>query len=78
MNNAQSIRQAITLDPALPELVALAATESDNFIGFYFDETSESWQYWTAERADATATNCYYTPDECLALLIERGFQDIL
>jgi hypothetical protein len=52
--------------------------EPVNFIGFYFDEHSESWDYWTAERADATATNCYYTPAECRAMLIERGFQDIL
>jgi hypothetical protein len=78
MNNAQSIRQAITLHLDLPHLVALAAMEPDNFIGFYFDETSESWQYWTAERADATATNCYYTPDECRQLLITRGFQELL
>ena len=78
MNNAQSIRQAMTLDPELPGLVALASTEASGFVGFYFDETSESWEYWTTERADATATNCYYTPDECRSLLIERGFQDLL
>jgi hypothetical protein len=76
MNNAQSIRQAITLDPALPELVAQAAMEPVNFVGFYFDEPSETWDYWTAERADATASNCYYTPAECRAMLIERGFQE--
>ena len=78
MNNAQSIRQAITLDPRLPHLVSVAASEPVNFIGFYFDEHSESWDYWTAERADATASNCYYTPAECRSMLIARGFQDIL
>jgi hypothetical protein len=77
MNNAQSIRRAITLDPALPQLVALAAMEPVNFVGFYFEETSESWQYWTAERADATASNCYYTPAECRAMLIEKGFPEL-
>jgi len=78
MNNAQSIRQAINLDPALPGLVALASTEAGGFVGFYFDAPSESWEYWTTEKADASATNCYYTPDECRLLLIESGFQDIL
>jgi hypothetical protein len=75
MNTAQSIRQAITLDPALPELVAQAASERDGFVGFYFD--GEEWNYWTAERADATASNCYYTPEECRALLIEKGFTEL-
>jgi hypothetical protein len=74
MSNAQSIRQAITIDPDLPELVAQAASERDGFVGFYFD--GDSWNYWTAERADATATNCYYTPAECRSMLIERGFQE--
>jgi hypothetical protein len=78
MNNAQSIRQAITLDSKLPHLVSVAAMEPVNFIGFYFDETSESWEYWTSYDAQATASNCYYTPDECRSLLIERGFQELL
>jgi hypothetical protein len=78
MNNAQSIRQAITLDPALPELVAQAAMEPVNFVGFYFDEFNETWDYWTAERADATASNCYYTPEECRSLLIEKGFLELV
>ena len=75
MNTAQSIRQAITLDLALPELVAQAAIERDGFVGFYFD--GDSWNYWTAERADATATNCYYTPAECRSLLVEKGFPEL-
>jgi hypothetical protein len=78
MNNAQSIRQAITLDPALPHLVSVAACEPVNFIGFYFDAASESWDYWTAYAAEATASNCYYTPEECRSLLIEKGFPELV
>jgi hypothetical protein len=76
MNNAQSIRQAITLDPALPHLVSVAASEPVNFIGFYFD--GEEWNYWTAYAAEATASNCYYTPEECRSLLIEKGFLELV
>lgn len=79
MSNAgQSIRQAITLDPELPGLVACASRESGGFVGFYFDAVSESWDYWTAYAAEATASNCYYTPEECTALLIEKGFEELL
>ena len=79
MSNAgQSIRQAITLDPELPGLVSVACMEPVNFIGFYFDAVSESWDYWTAYAAEATASNCYYTPAECRSLLIEKGFEELL
>lgn len=80
MSNAGcSIWQAITLDPALPAL-ALEASYDGPFIGFYFtffdDEGQDGeWSYWTSETADATATNCYYTPAEIRALLVEKGFQ---
>lgn len=80
MSNAgRSIRQAITLDPALPAL-ALEASYDGPYIGFYFtfyDDKSEDgeWSYWTSETADATATNRYYTPGEIRALLVEKGFQ---
>ena len=78
-NAGCSIRQAITLDPALPAL-ALEASYSGPFIGFYFTHFDDKgqdgeWSYWTTETADATATNCYYTPSEILALLVEKGFQ---
>lgn len=78
MNNAQSIRQAITLDPALPHLVSVAASEPVNFIGFWFDTVNDCWAYWTAYAAEASATNCYYTPAECRSLLIEKGFPELV
>ena len=66
--NGTSIKQAITLDPALPALV-MAAAQGGQVVGFYFDDASESWDYWTTETPDATASNTYYTPEECRALL---------
>ena len=78
MKNGQSIRQAITLDPALPGLVAQAATESGGFVGFWFDAENENWAYWTTEVADASASNVYYTPAECRDLLLERGFSELI
>lgn len=79
MDNAgRSIRNAMTLDPALPAL-ALEASYDGPYIGFYFtyydDEGQDGeWSYWTADAAEATATNRYYTPGEIRALLVEKGY----
>lgn len=74
-----SIRQAITLDPCLPGLALEAANSGAAFIGFYFDVFGDEpndgeWSYWTSETADASATNCYYTPGEIRSLLLKHGF----
>ena len=76
-NQSTSIRQALTLDPALPALVAQASRLQAGFVGFYFDEAAEEWAYWTAEAADASASN-YYTPAECREILISRGFPEMV
>jgi hypothetical protein len=77
-NQGTSIRHAININPALPELVEEASRLGGGFVGFYWDEASESWDYWTSETADASATNCYYTPEECRALLSRQSRLDYL
>ena len=52
--------------------------EPVNFIGFWFDTVNDCWAYWTAYAAEASATNCYYTPEECRSLLIEKGFPELV
>ena len=71
-----SIKYAIKLDSTLPALVAAAALEQACHVGFFFDEVCEVWDYWTTDTPDASASNCYYTPLECRALLIENGLSD--
>ena len=83
MNNGRRINRAITLDPALPALVAEASREPGGYIGFYFEfDDSEGddgeWGYWTSDAADATATNKYYTPQECGELLVALGFHELV
>lgn len=82
MNNGLSIRHAITSNPALAALAleALETIDQTHFVGFYFEHFDHEgqdgeWNYWVAERADATTTNCYYTPGEIRALLVEKGYK---
>lgn len=74
MCNGTSIRHALTSNQALPGLALQAANSGAPFVGFFFDHSCEEWNYWTVERADATASNTYYTPEEIRALLRENGF----
>ena len=78
-NNAGcSIRVAIERDPTLAVVVKEAAATTAPYIGFYFSPFDDGgdagdWSYWTSETADASATNCYYTPEEIRTLLVEKG-----
>ena len=80
MTIGTSIKSAITLDPALPALALEAANAAgDGYIGFYFEfHDSEGddgeWNYWLAEDASASATNCYYTAREVREMLRLHGF----
>lgn len=71
-NNAVTIRYALSKSSQLAALVAEAAAQ-ECVVGFFFDEVCEVWDYWTTDTPDATASNTYYTPEECRALLIEHG-----
>jgi len=77
MNYGTTIRYALSKSAELAALVAEAAAQ-EHTAGFFFCEILECWGWWTIETPDATASNTYYTPEECRALLIEHGFADLL
>ena len=73
-NNAVTIRVAIERDPTLATVVKEAAATTTPYIGFYFSPFDDGgqegeWSYWASETADASATNCYYTPKELVEML---------
>ena len=77
--NGVSIRSAINLTTSLPVLVAQATLNvGEGFIGFYYSEASESWNYWIADNNDASASNCYYTKQEAEKLLVSAGYSYLL
>lgn len=71
MSNAgTSIRIAVQKNDANIMDVVLESLATDaEYFGFYWDDVSEEWSFWTSDTAENTATNCYYTKSELYRLL---------
>ena len=71
MSNAgTSIRIAVQKNDANIMDVVLESLATDaEYFGFYWDDGSEEWNFWTSDTAENTATNCYYTKPDLYRLL---------
>lgn len=71
MSNAgTSIRIAVRNNDAnIMDVVLEALAIQAEYFGFYFDDVSEEWNFWTSDTDENTASNCYYTKSELHNLL---------
>lgn len=69
-NAGTSIRIAVkNNDSNIMDVVLEALAIDAEYFGFYWDDGSEEWSFWTSETAENTATNCYYSKPELHHLL---------